>query len=159
MVNPPRRVLVRTERGVWTGELLYWMRSGDNQWWGHVESVLTNDRRVIVPASCLEPVRPADVEVWLDNQWRPGHVLGWQTSVDDGRHRWEALVQVRSERWRRVVTERLWFGGKHLRGAEPPTGGLLASVAAAAPPEHQDDAHGEEDPDATGEGVLPACQS
>ncbi|HEX6514930.1 MAG TPA: hypothetical protein VF049_05120 [Nocardioidaceae bacterium] len=122
VVNPPRLALVRSDAGVWTVELLYWLRDFDGQWWGHVETVLTNERRVLVPASHLEPVQPARVEVWLDDRWRPGRVLGWRTSVDGDRHLWEALVEVRTEKWRRMADERLWFkvGGKHFRGAEPP---------------------------------------
>lgn len=35
MVNPPRRVLVRTDAGVWTADLLYWLRDrSDGGWWG-----------------------------------------------------------------------------------------------------------------------------
>lgn len=122
VVNPPRLALVRTNDGVWTAELLYWMRDTAGQWWGHVEGILANHRRALVPASRLEPVQPAAVEVWIDDRWRPGRVQGWRTSVDGGRHRWEALVEVRTEKWRRTVDERLWFevGGKRLRGAEPP---------------------------------------
>lgn len=121
VVNPPCRVLVRTGDGVWTAELFYWMRDPDGHWWGHVEAFLSGRRRAIVAAIGLEPVPPASVEVWLDERWRPGQVLGWRTAVDAGQHRWEALVEVHTEKWRRTDTERLWFkvGGKHLRGAEP----------------------------------------
>lgn len=123
VINPPIRVLARTDDGAWSGDLLYWLRSPDGQWWGHVESIShTNRRQGIIAARALQPLKPTQVHVQLDGKWQPGQLLGWRTSVDPRRqHGWEALVQVKTPKWgARMVVEQLWFRSAKLRGAEPP---------------------------------------
>lgn len=133
VINPPARVLARTDDGVWSGDLFYWLRDPAGAWWGHVESIShTPPRRGIIAATHLQPLAPEQVHVWLDAKWQPGQVLGWRTTVDDrGTHGWEALVEVKTRKWgARIVTERLWFRLPKLRGADPPPPPAASHVVA-----------------------------
>lgn len=125
VVLPPARVLARTGDGVWTGELLYWLRDRDGRWWGHVESIIQEHqrRRAIVAADHLEQWEPQPVEAYHEDRWRYGKLLGWRTVVDERRrHCWEGLVDVMDEGRRRDTSWTLWFRADKIRGAAPPPG-------------------------------------